>query len=143
MDIRYLTESTDEVVQALNDIGTFSIDIETTGLAPIDSRILLCQIGLPDITYVIDVAHLSLEPILPQLQSVRWRKIIQNSKFERRFFLNKYGIEIPNVFDTQLAERIINPDQFNYSLAALSIKYANIILNKDIRKSFYESKKIS
>ena len=142
MDIRYLTESTDEVVQALNGVNIFSLDIETTGLNPLDSRIVLCQIGLSDVVYVINAA-ISLRPLLPFLESVKWRKIIQNSKFERRFFLNKYNIEINNVFDTQLAERILFPDQFNYGLAALAQKYSDITLDKSIRMSFVDKKKIS
>lgn len=141
MDIRYVTGSTDEVVSALNDVNAFSIDLETTGLTPIDSRILLCQIGLPDGTvYVIDVNLVPLEPLLPFFTSVKYKKIIQNSKFERRFFLAKYNVPINNVFDTQLAERIIHPDAYNYSLKALALGYSNIVLDKEIRSSFFNRK---
>ena len=141
MDIRYITTSADEVVSALSDVNTFSIDLETTGLTPIDSRILLCQIGLPDHRVFIITNSISLDPILPFLTSVKYSKIIQNSKFERRFFLQKYNIAIKNVFDTQLAERIINPDSYTYGLKALAYKYSGITLNKDIRSSFFEKKK--
>jgi DNA polymerase I len=141
VDIRYVTDSADEVVSALNGVNTFSIDLETTGLAPIDSRILLCQIGLPDNrVYVINVNSVPLNPILPFLSSVKHTKIIQNSKFERRFILNKYGIQIANVFDTQIAERLLHPDDHAYSLKALAAKYSNIELNKDVRTQFFNRK---
>ena len=144
MDIRYVTESANDVVSALNDVNIFSIDLETTGLTPIDSRILLCQIGLPDNrVFVIDANAVDLKPILPFLSSVKYTKIIQNSKFERRFFLSKYKTPICSVFDTQLAERILYPDNYNFGLKGLAAKYSNIILDKDIRTSFIDKKKNS
>lgn len=96
-----------------------------------------------DINYVIDASKVPLEPLLPFLSSPRWLKIIQNSKFERRFFLNKYQTPINGVFDTQLAERLIRPEGFNYGLADLSMKYAGVLLDKSIRKSFYERKNLA
>jgi len=142
LDIRYVTESADDVVSALNDVNIFSIDLETTGLTPIDSRILLCQIGLPDNrVFVINVNSVNLGPILPFLSSVKYTKIIQNSKFERRFFLAKYKTLIRNVFDTQLAERLLHPDNYNYGLKALAAKYSDVALDKDIRSTFIEKKK--
>lgn len=126
------------MVSALSGVNAFAIDLETTGLTPIDSRILLCQIGLPDHTvFVIDVNAVKLDPILPFLSSVKYKKVSQNSKFERRFILNKYGVPINNVFDTQLAEQLILPDSYDYSLKALAAKYCGIVLNKSIRNSFH------
>jgi DNA polymerase-1 len=143
LDIRYVTGSTDEVVSALGGVDTFSLDLETTGLTPIDSRILLCQIGLADgRVYVIDVNSTDLRPILPFLSSVKYTKIIQNSKFERRFILCKYNTPINNVFDTQLAERLLKPESFAYSLKALALKYSDITLDKDIRTSFMDRTKV-
>lgn len=129
------------MVAALGDCSTFALDLETSGLAPIDSRILLCQIGVPGMNYVIDATRTDLSPILPFTASPAWRKIIQNSKFERRFFLNKYGIEIPNVFDTMLAEMVILPGGFKNSLEDLSLKYLNVHLDKTVRKSFYQQRR--
>jgi DNA polymerase-1 len=141
LDIRYVEGSADEVVSALSGVNAFAIDLETTGLTPIDSRILLCQIGLPDHTvYVLDVNKVKLDPILPFLSSVKYKKISHNSKFERRFILNKYGVHINNVFDTQLAEQLILPDNYDYSLADVALKYCNVVLDKSVRKSFYNKK---
>ena len=96
-----------------------------------------------DINYVIDASKVPLEPLLPFLSSPRWLKIIQNSKFERRFFLNKYQTPINSVFDTQLAERIIKPEGFSYGLADLALRYTNVRLDKSVRKSFYERKNVT
>jgi DNA polymerase-1 len=130
------------VVSALNETRAFSIDLETTGLFPRDSRILLCQIGIkPDQWFVIDATKVALEPILPFLDDHAWLKIIQESKFERAFFLTKYGIPINNVFDTKLAEKVLLPDGFRNGLDDLAEKYTDIRLDKKVRKSFYERRK--
>lgn len=128
------------MVSSLEQQSIFAIDLETTGLDPIDSRILLCQIGVDDINYVIDVAKVPIEPLLPYLSHPRWTKIIQNSKFERRFFLNKYNTPINGVFDTQLAERLLRPDGYGFGLDDLAEKYAGVKLDKSVRRSFYERK---
>lgn len=91
--------------------------------------------------YVIDVSSVSLGPLLPYLEQPRWRKVIQNSKFERRFFLNKYGIPINNVFDTQIAEQLLRPDGFGFGLDDLAKKYLGRTMDKMIRKQFFERKK--
>jgi DNA polymerase I len=119
------------------------LDLETTGLTPLDSRILLCQIGTRDTNFVIDVNRVPIEELLPFLISSRWLKIIQNSKFERRFFLNKYQTPINSVFDTFLAEKLLVPDGFRYGLADLALRYAGVVLDKSIRKSFYERKNVT
>lgn len=134
------------MVSALSGANTFALDIETTGLFARDSRILLCQIGVWDsgdnhVAFVIDATRLALDSILPFLESRKVRKIIQNSKFERQFFLDKYGIEIHNVYDTQLAEKVLHPDSFKYGLADLAEKYAGIKLDKSVRRTFFERKK--
>jgi DNA polymerase I-like protein with 3'-5' exonuclease and polymerase domains len=137
----YISDNIEQVVSAIESVSTFALDLETTGLEPIDSRILLCQIGVPGINYVINAAQVPLEPLLPYLTERRWKKIIQNSKFERRFFFNKYSVAINNVFDTQLAEQLLRPDGYGFSLENLADKYLLRKMNKAVRKSFYERKK--
>jgi DNA polymerase-1 len=138
LDTKFITEDISPVVSALQYTSAFAFDIETTGLAPIDSRILLCQIGTRDTNFVIDVHKVSFEPLLPFLSSPRWMKIIHQSKFERRFFLNKYNTPINNVFDSLLAEQLLVPGGFKYSLADVAFKYTGKVLDKSTRKSFYE-----
>jgi len=124
------------VVSAFGDRSVFSLDLETSGLSPLDSRILLVQIGFNDKTYVINPARLSLEPLLPFLKSPKWLKIIQNAKFEGRFFQYLHNTPIHNVFDTFLAEKLIYPETKAAGLLALADKYAHIKLNKDVRETF-------
>lgn len=112
------------------------MDLETTGLNPIDSKILLCQISTPDNNFVIDVSRVSLEPLLPYLRSYKWVKIIQNAKFEQKFFQHFYKVVINNVWDTYLAEILLSPDSHYTSLGLLSKKYLDRFLEKETRDTF-------
>lgn len=115
----------------------FAIDLETTGLNPIDSSILLCQIGFRDKIYVIDAQEVGLTPLLPFLRSNKWLKIVQNAKFETKFLEYTFRTPMNNIYDTFSAEKIIEPDGFSASLETLALKYAGVTLEKEIRKSFY------
>lgn len=131
------------VLSKLNTSQSFALDIETTGLSPFDSRILLCQIGFPDKVYVINALDVSLAPLVPYLGSNKWRKIIQNAKFEEEFFLHYFDTRINNVFDTKIAEQLISGGAYSTmggnSLWALAQKYANRTLDKSVTMSFVKS----
>lgn len=119
----------------------FSLDLETSGLNPIDSRILLCQIGFPDTQYVVEVATTDISPILPYLKSRNWKKLIFNAKFEDKFFQYFYQTPILNVFDCFLAERVLNPDKkFGNSFEDLAQEYLDVKLDKKVRTSFLGKK---
>jgi DNA polymerase I-like protein with 3'-5' exonuclease and polymerase domains len=130
-----------EVLADFDLYDTFAIDIETTGVNPYDSRILLCQIGFNDKEYVIDAAKVDISPIATYLKSNKWQKLLFNAKFEGSFFLHFYGTQINNIFDCYLAERIINPDnKFGNSFEDLALKYLDVKLDKTVRKSFFGKK---
>lgn len=67
--------------------------------------------------------------------------LIQQSKFERKFFRKNHGVKISNVFDTFLAEKLLVTDgKSSASLGALALKYADVKLDKSIRTSFTEAR---
>lgn len=128
------------MVSHLSKFDTFAFDIETTGLNPIDSRILLVQVGFPDHSYVIR-GGADLSRLIPFLQDHKWTKIIQNAKFDTKFFLNYYKVKVSGIYDTFIAENLLFPDSFGgTSLEALADKYLGIKLNKETRKSFFDMK---
>lgn len=130
------------MVQALNERTTFSIDIETTGLIPFDSRILLCQVATHDKTFVMLPSRVDMTRLLPFLRDPKWLKIVQNAVFEGRFLKHFYNTDMHNVFDTFLAEKLINSDSRENSLEDLAQKYLGITLNKKVRRSFTEGRGI-
>lgn len=127
------------MVTSFSRYNTFSFDLETTGLNPLDSRITLCQIGFPnDDVFVINTASVGLEPLMPFFSDQSWLKIIQNAKFDTKFLLHHLGTKTNNIYDTKLAEHLLTSDESwsSTSLKTLAQKYLDITLNKDIRESF-------
>lgn len=126
------------MVTAFSRYNTFSFDLETTGLNPLDSRITLCQIGFPDEVYVINTGKVGINALMPFFADHKWLKIIQNAKFDTKFLIHYYNLKTNSIFDTKLAEHLLTSDEAwsSTSLKALAKKYMDIELNKDIRESF-------
>lgn len=124
------------VLTAIESTNIFALDLETTGLNPLDSRILLCQVGVGDHEYVIDARKVDLKPLTRYLTSSKWLKLIF-SKFEDKFFQHFYETQINNLWDCFLAERIITPDSlYNNSFEDLAQKHLDVALNKSVRETF-------
>jgi DNA polymerase I-like protein with 3'-5' exonuclease and polymerase domains len=139
VDYIYIEDSLEGVLADFGKYDVFALDLETTGLSPLDSRILLCQIGFGDKQYVIN-ATVDLKPLNPYFESRKWLKLIQNAKFEEAFILHHLGAKITNIFDTKLAESLITGNLHGTSLEALAAKYAGVTLDKAVRMSFTEIK---
>lgn len=139
----FVEGSLDEVVAEFARSSVVALDLETTGLSPLDSRIVLCQLGFPGSTFVIDASKVDLHPLLPFFKDRKWTKLIQQSKFERKFIQHFYNTQINEVFDTYLAENLISTSQFGASLASLATKYTDMTLNKAIRTSFTDARSLN
>lgn len=132
------------MVAKFGEYDTVAIDIETTGLNPYESRILLIQLGFPDKSaYVIDANRVYLGTLKKFLEDESWKKIAHNAKFERSFLKHFLEAELNNVFDTMLAEQLISVDNRFVSLKNITQKYTGVQLDKDIRKSFYDASPMS
>ena len=129
------------MVAALNESTVFGFDVETTGLNPHDSRLLLAQIETPKDAFVIDL-RAQIKSLLPFFSDKRWLKIIHNAKFDTKFMLHNYGVRTHNVFDTFLAEQLLagGRDLSGFSLAALAKRYLDVTLDKTARASFIDMK---
>jgi DNA polymerase I-like protein with 3'-5' exonuclease and polymerase domains len=143
MDTVIVTKDIGEVVSALSGVNIFSVDLETTGLNPHDSRMLLVQIGLPDGRVYIYPIHddSNITGLGPFFGDSNIKKIFQRGKFDQGFFLyHNRKFEFNNLFDTHVAEKVINSDSRTNSLENLALKYTGTSLNKEIRKSFINMK---
>jgi DNA polymerase-1 len=137
MGYKLIVGQLDEVVAKFAEFNTCAVDLETTGLSPYDSRILLCQIGFPDSQYVIDARKTNLTPLLPFLASNNWLKIFFNGKFDIGMLIHYYNASVRNIFDCFIAERILFPEKKGgQSFEDLALDYLGIQLNKEVRKSF-------
>lgn len=133
----------ESIHQYFERFDTVAVDIETTGLSPFDSRIVMCQLGFPDdIQIVIDARYIDLTPILPYLRSRKWTKLLFNGKFDEQFFLHFHNTPILQIKDGYQLERILHPEQKgNQSFEDLASSYLGIPLDKTTRKSFLGGQK--
>lgn len=99
---------------------------------------LLCQVATPDKSFVVDARKINLSPLIPYLADPEWTKMIHQAKFEQSFIQHFYKHPIMGVYDTMLAESVIDPDlRGRISLNASSIKYLGRELDKSIRETFF------
>ncbi len=116
-----------------------SLDVEGTSLDPHSAKLLLFQLATPQKAYLFDVRHLDLRPLGGILADQKILKLLQNAKFDYGMLKANFGLEIANIFDTMLAERVLTcglTKMGDLSLATLASKYLQVELSKEIRESF-------
>jgi len=146
----YITERSqyDRVIKELENVNVVSLDTETTGFDPHTCKLLLFQISVPDKSYIIDARALdisTLPEIKDLLEDPSKIKILQNAKFDYKFIKKHTGFEIYNIYDTLLAEGVLNAGLTAKmaSLKDLTKDYLGLDMDKNIRKSFVGLKDIN
>lgn len=129
-----------EVADLLAAEPTLALDTETTGLDPYSVNLLLIQVATPQKVYVVDVPRVNPLPLKPLLESPRILKLLQNAKFDYEILRHLAGIEVCNLFDTMLAERLLTAGRYGArsetGLKALARNYLGIVMDKTARKGF-------
>jgi DNA polymerase I-like protein with 3'-5' exonuclease and polymerase domains len=91
-----------------------SFDLETTGLSPHTSQIRILSLNTGNRVYVIDAFQTqTLEPVIEALRVSRGVKLGHNLKFDQKFLLHFYGLELWPVFDTYRASCLIYNGKFS------------------------------
>ncbi|QDP52804.1 MAG: putative DNA polymerase [Prokaryotic dsDNA virus sp.] len=128
----------DEAVNYLSQQTVLGVDTETEGKDFTRKRVVMFQIGTKDLQFVIDTRYTGIEPLIPILENPNIVKIFHNVKFDYKFLKRWWGADIKNVYDTMLAECVINCGRkaVGYSLNALTQRYLSKELNKDVRNKF-------
>lgn len=124
-----------------NHDGLFYADIETTGLFWWQDSIILFQLKINDDIYLLDIRELGYTPLarlLEALNSNGNRVVFHNGKFDLKFLLFRAGILLEHVYDTMVAEVILNSGigKQLYSLQGLTEKYTDVFMEKDSRMDF-------
>jgi DNA polymerase I-like protein with 3'-5' exonuclease and polymerase domains len=99
----------EEIAQA----EVISLDLETTGLTPHSSKIRLLSINTGKGVYVIDAfATGTLEPVIQALRDSKGVKVGHNLKFDQKFLLHYFDLELWPIFDTYRASCLVYNGQF-------------------------------
>ena len=130
-----------EVKEFLDSVDDFCIDIETTGLCPHQSDIIMLQVGNTEKQYIIDAREIDIKFIIPYLIGSK-NKIGTNLKFEYKMFLGNLGCRMQNFTDVMISEMVLTCglQRRGFSLAVMTKKYLGIDLPKEVRKEFVRIK---
>jgi len=133
-------DTEEEALKALEHLKTFevlSVDTETTGLSPYNSKLLLIQIATPELCYILNCTKVDPKVWSPIFTDLNILKILQNAKFDYKFIKVFCGVSMRPLFDTFIAEALITagtkqPLKLNF----IALKYLGIEINKGVRTSF-------
>ena len=147
-NFEYITtdDSAKKAMGVLDRYQEHYIDTETTGLDPYKARWSLLQIGTVDKVFVFDMRydteHSSLHPEIldPILQDKNKLHVFQNAAFDMKIIKVNRGFYIENVYDTMLAEQLLNLGRnfVKASLDALVLRYIGVPMTKEPRSTFKE-----
>ncbi len=135
--------SLQSIVSKLQKEKILALDTETNGLNPLVHKVLMLQFGTETDQYVIDVRGIDISIFKPLFE----KDILfvgQNLKFDYNM-LKRYNIYVKNIYDTMLAEMILENGKFSmkevvknkaFSLKSLCQKYLDISIGKEVRDEF-------
>lgn len=131
-NIQYI--SVEESLKQLNSLDIIGVDTETEGFDPYLKNVLLLQLGNKQKQFVIDCTTVNIKEYKSLLESEDKLFLLQNASFDLRFFYHK-DIWIENVYDTMLAEHVLNTgkEYTSAALDSLTWKYCKAILDKGQR----------
>jgi len=106
---KYVTDVGDlpAIIAAIGRAKIVCLDVETTGFSPFDCRIRLVQLNIDGVVYVIDLFAVGRAEGLFEALKGPAIKVGQNLKFEQKFILHHYGVELHPLFDTYRASALI------------------------------------
>ncbi len=133
----------DSVLQRLPQImsyPTLGIDTETTGLDPFTHRLVCVQIanGVNDEVDVVDLRGDNFQHLFNILNNYKGCICLHNAAFDLSFIYANYKCCLYlNLFDTELAERVIaGGRKWSGSLDATAKRTLNLDLDKSVRNEF-------
>ena len=132
------TATIEECVAYCKEKSVLGVDTETEGFDFTCKRLLMFQIGDKDRQYVIDVRDISIQPLKEILEDKTIVKVFHNAKFDYKFIKHWGGIQVENIYDTYLAERVIHcgKQDHGYSLSKCVERYCGDTLDKETRNKF-------
>lgn len=131
-------------VKELRTKEILAVDVEGTHLDPHNTTLLLVQVATPEKAYIFDVQKVDISPLKPLLEDPKRLKLVQNGKFDYEMLKVNQEIALQNIYDTMLAERLLTTGiSRENSLEAIARRYLDIQLDKQVRKTFENTNRIT
>jgi len=130
-----------EVLPFLRNQSKVGLDVETTGLDPLTSQVLLLQIGNFQKQFALDIARLgdSINLLFDHIKD-RGRKLLiigHNIEFDYSLIRSNFKFRLPYVACTMIGEQLLNSGKrVEANLEAVVEKYLGIKLNKLAQETF-------
>ena len=127
-----------DVLDYFNDKTFIAIDTETNGIDCHKDKVIMLQIGDQHTQFVIDTRGLDIEILRPLFEDDRWIKLGHNLKFDYKFILSTFKFRLNGIYDTMLAEVVLNCGKkgYGYGLDKVLYRYMNIEMEKGTRGEF-------
>lgn len=134
----------EDALRYFKDRTLIQLDLETTGLDPKDDSILLLQVGTSEHQFVFDMnGSAPLDPIAREIITKPSAQYIgHNIKFDVKF-LKSYDVEMHNIWDTMLADKVCWTGlfielQLKFSLAHVLMRRLEVHMSKEMQSSFID-----
>lgn len=139
-DNNIVLSNINDAVEYCSNKQILGVDTETQGFDFLTKQMIMFQIGDENEQFVIDTRHVSIEPLKEILESNEITKVLHNAKFDYKFIKRWSNIELENIFDTYLAEKVLHcgKKDHGYSLTACTQRYLEVSLNKEERNKFVD-----
>jgi DNA polymerase-1 len=138
-------ELANEALDTLEKEKVVAVDIESNSLSPFDGMLISIQVSTDTFCWIFDARKIDLtfQRYKDFLENKSIIKIFHNGKFDYKFISAILGIKVENIYDTMLAEGILNAGLGGgyYGLKDLVNKYTGTIMEKETRKSFITTTK--
>jgi len=122
-----------KVVRELTRGDRIAVDLEADSMYHFRERVCLVQIATPKYCFVIDALKVkTLTALRPVFSSPEIKKIFHGADYDIRSLYRDFGIEVNNLFDTQLACRFLGVRETG--LEALVLQRFNVKLVKKYQK---------
>jgi len=141
--------SIEPLLQFMRTEQVYGVDTETTGawnmrndltsLQIMRNDLISLQVGNEEVQYVVDWQSMSTAErmeILNEMAKPRATKVLQNAKFDLKFFM-QYGVYLLNIYDVMVAECLIyagrKQEKGFFALDAIAARYSDMRLDKSVR----------
>jgi len=97
-----------DVARQLSKTHAIAFDLEADSMYHFQEKVCLIQISTGNDTLVIDPLKIDdLSPLKPVMANPRIRKVLHGADYDIRSLYRDFGIEVHNLFDTELASRFL------------------------------------
>ncbi|QDP46395.1 MAG: putative DNA polymerase [Prokaryotic dsDNA virus sp.] len=137
------TATLNDVIDYFNYKTFVAIDTETDGVDWHKNKVIMLQIGDENVQFVIDTRDIDISILRPLFEDDRWIKLGHNLKFDYKFILSSFGFRLNGIYDTMLAEVVLNCGKrgYGYGLDKVLLRYMGVEMEKDTRGEFSKIKK--